>query len=438
MSQEHVCKWKLVPNVGLVCETCKYHHPISPQWIANHPDSESWPSRVSDWRPIELSPIVASDKNCTLVGYREAIWQRHTGRGPGDYLKAAIKSQLGEEPIETCKCASRIRIMNQFGLSRCRAEIGMIVGWLEEEAKQRRWLDRLKVWANSVKRFATCGASDSVRNFINEALDECAATYPKMQAFYHVACMNGEAWKPIVLEQMALFNEVGVTPVACVLGTEADAEWVREQGAVVQSVHPSMAQFETPTLQAMWEWCRENPDGYAMYVHSKGASQPGDDRRRVWRQLMGYYVIGDWPSTIDKLKNADVAGVSWLDRHWHFSGNFFMARADWINKLPSPLDHRYKLRPPGDNGTWDRLGCELWIGSNHSVRVASLCGRNKWVAGGRLLWKLLADKIADRQNTKRPVVHASHPTPSQSMLTRPAVIRALQKKNSVLRKRLVG
>ncbi len=369
-------------------------------------------------------------------GYRESVWQRFIGKGPGDYLHDAIERKTGEKPITSCQCGSRIRLMNMWGLSECRRRVGEIAGWMAEEGKSRGWAMRLKTML--AEGLAAAGGPDYIARFVDSALDECAATYPKFQAFYHIACMNPPHWQAVVEEQAALFESVGIVPTACVIGTDADVEWIKSKGIVVHSRYDSFSQFETPTLQLMWEWCQKNADGFCMYVHTKGASQPFDDRRKAWRQLMGYYVVGDWMDTIGKLKDADIAGVSWLDRHWHFSGNFFMARADWINQLPSPLDHRYKMRPKGDNGAWDRLGCELWVGAKHDgLRVAHLCAHNRWIASGRLLYRLLDDKIRERENATLPTV-APQPVSVATRLSNPAVVRALMRPNSAIRKRMVG
>lgn len=60
-------------------------------------------------------------------------------RGPGDYLHDAILRWVGESPSEDCQCRSRIAQMNAWGPQGCREHLDEIVGWLEEEAKNRGW-----------------------------------------------------------------------------------------------------------------------------------------------------------------------------------------------------------------------------------------------------------------------------------------------------------
>ena len=144
---------------------------------------------------------------------------------------------------------------------------------------------------------------------------------------------------------------------------------------------------------------------------------------------------------ISKLQDADACGVGWLDANWHFAGNFWMARADWINKLPSPIDYRYKMMPEGyppGLTIWGRMGAELWVGSNHDIRAVSLACHNKWIWGGRLVYRYLADKIKECAGRNLGAAPAPEPSPMATALSRPAVVRALMRPNSLMRRRLVG
>jgi hypothetical protein len=280
-----------------------------------------------------------------------------------------------------------------------------------------------------------------IRRFVESALDECAATYPLFRAFYHIACMHSPYWQPVVEEQAALFASVGITPVACVIGSPADVKWVESKGIVVQSRHDGFANFETPTLQALWEWCRENPTGIALYAHTKGVSRPHDRMRVAWRQLMDLYVIHDWRENVDKLKDLDAVGVDWLERglYSHFAGTFMMARADWIARLPSPWVHRRDERRPGDPG-WDRLHAELWANCRPGIRTESLgCPKNKWIWGGKACYQLLAEKrrmIAVACGTSNGRM-ANDPTPFLLAMHPDAVERALRRHpNAAIRRRL--
>jgi len=360
------------------------------------------------------------------LGYHVAYWRQHAApnSGPGDCLHRAILRWVGQSPEKSCGCENRIAQMNEWEVDGCRANLDRIVFWLLEQARRRGWLLRLAA--------SMPGAKIIIRKMVSDAIDESERLYleskpPVFRAFYHIACLGN--WREVFREQADLFASVGILPTAYVLGSEADAAHVATRMHVAGR-HDSMAQFETPTLQMLWEWCRNNPAGVALYAHTKGVSKPRDPRRVAWRQLMGEYVIRDWRENVRLLDSVDAVGVSWLPRGVHFSGNFFMARADWINRLPSPNDHRNKERPANDNGAWDRLGCELWLGSRPGIRVHSYCG-SSWLASGRKVFVLLAQKRGERvaPNAGRPL-HAqpnrSGPVPLIQAVGYDAVLRRIR------------
>ena len=158
--------------------------------------------------------------------------------------------------------------------------------------------------------------------------------------------------------------------------------------------HPDIKMFEVPTQQAMWEWCKGNPDAAIIYCHTKGVSKPRNWHRTVWRMIMELCVVERWRENVELLNEHDAVGFNWyLNPDWKFCtlprfvGTFFMARADWINKLPSPLEFSCLDLPPGARPAnrrqarrfrkaWRRNSSEHWISSAPGIRVVGLgkCG----------------------------------------------------------------
>lgn len=99
-----------------------------------------------------------------------------------------------------------------------------------------------------------------------------------------------------------------------------------------------------------------------LYAHSKGAAN-ASDLNIAWRRSMLEHVVARWPEHLDKLSNNDIIGTRWLRSHpsgvGFFAGNFWMARADFIRRLP-PLQY--------DN----RYQAETWIGQQPSTHL-DLC-----------------------------------------------------------------
>ena len=169
---------------------------------------------------------------------------------------------------------------------------------------------------------------------------------PEIAAFYHIAAMGN--WKDVLLEQKSATDAAGLRPICHVNGSPSDSEWVSAIGLDVASVSPNLKEYETPALELVYRWCCDNPSGAVIYFHTKGVSSPGDRSKAAWRRLMMSAVISPWEQNIRRLEIADLVGVNWIDSpdHPHFSGNFWMARADWVSTcLSNPRDHRDRGGP---------------------------------------------------------------------------------------------
>lgn len=208
-----------------------------------------------------------------------------------------------------------------------------------------------------------------------------------LSVWYHVACMGD--WRTVFDEQCQLLEHCGLRATACVLGS---AEEAAEVGTRVSVAHrsPDLHQYETPTLSRLWQWCGENEAGAAMYLHTKGVSAPGDLGKKAWRELMQICVVAAWQENLDRLAVADMVGVDWQDnpRYPHFAGNFWMARADWIARLPSPEDYRRRGGPMIAGHGWDRMSSEMWLGSRPYHHIESLACRNTNLWSGEAVFSL--------------------------------------------------
>jgi hypothetical protein len=85
-------------------------------------------------------------------------------RGPGDCLHDAIFYWTGEIPNDDCPCLDYIRRMNRWGPRKCRQRIRVIVGWLRNEAKKRKWVLRFGV--------AVPGVRFAIRRLVKNAIKE--------------------------------------------------------------------------------------------------------------------------------------------------------------------------------------------------------------------------------------------------------------------------
>lgn len=113
---------------------------------------------------------------------------------------------------------------------------------------------------------------------------------------------------------------------------------------------------ETSTLKRLMRFAKDNPDYKILYLHSKGTDKNSSEIDD-WRNLLNYFAIEKWKESVQLLEDYDAVGCNysedtWLGHYPHFSGNFWWANAEYINRL----DNKFLE----SESRWDR---EFWIGS---------------------------------------------------------------------------
>lgn len=221
---------------------------------------------------------------------------------------------------------------------------------------------------------------ESVRQYeslIHEVAGVSPVT-PPVRVVYHSAGGWGPWWRDVVREQFALLARVGLREI---LGTHNgwEPEWVQDEAArhslryTLCEYNADLAVAECPAMRLIERLCR-NSDVPILYLHSKGVSHD-PEREPVfhdWRRLMERELVERWREHLPRLADRDLVGVNWWPNYPHFSGNFWLTRADWVRKLPR-FDSVYR----------DRYTCERWIGMMRNPRVESLVctDRKLWVKG---------------------------------------------------------
>lgn len=186
---------------------------------------------------------------------------------------------------------------------------------------------------------------------------------------YHVATMGN--WPEVVAEQFLLLRTSGLAAALAAagdvvrlthVGDHLDAvlaEAARQDVPVtVVRSDPNVMHYETFAMLEIERLAKiEKTDRPVLYFHTKGVSNPGDPVKTPWRRVMGHYVLTRWRENLYHLKTRDAVGANWWNHsERHFSGNFWIATADWLRRLPDfATYHNHKRR--------ERYSCELWIGS---------------------------------------------------------------------------
>lgn len=217
--------------------------------------------------------------------------------------------------------------------------------------------------------------------------------YGSLQPFYHIAAMGD--WKNIVTEQISIIRELKIhEPICGLLGTKADLEWAKKQNLNIKYHDTNLQQYETPTLKLLYDWSHSHCRDAVLYFHTKGASKPiGHNIPTYWRYLMTDYLIKDYEHNLKMLNLVDIIGVDYVhNAHSHFSGNFWMARCDWINQLIGPWQHRRQRGFSFGGHPWERLHAEFWVCSKKNYIAESLCCTNQVLYRGHQVFDIYKTK----------------------------------------------
>lgn len=123
--------------------------------------------------------------------------------------------------------------------------------------------------------------------------------------------------------------------------------------------------YEQVTQNALYEFSKNN-DGYVLYAHNKGASDPSEINIS-WRKSMTYHNIVQWQNAISYLPTKDAVGCHWLAHEQYsvistpyFAGTFWWTHLSIIRQLGYP-----------DNNS--RYDAEVWIGKHPNINIHDLC-----------------------------------------------------------------
>lgn len=171
------------------------------------------------------------------------------------------------------------------------------------------------------------------------------------QATYHI-CINGNLNNfESHFEKIAKYSNINIVHVA-----------------------DNFKQWEYPSLNYLKTFIDNSVDcQYVGYIHMKGSSDSSFQNSRDWRRLMEFFIIDKYQKCLYYLENDyNIAGINWYNGgiSWHFSGNFWWARADYIkslNPLPDPTRIIKGTRSPITHNFYTpqnfRYDHEAWIGT---------------------------------------------------------------------------
>lgn len=177
----------------------------------------------------------------------------------------------------------------------------------------------------------------------------------KIAVFYHIAKMNH--WNDINIRIMHALIESRLKDAADIF---------------IYNACSDIQLFEFPTLEILREFAHNNPDYDILYLHTKGVSHdPTKQCIKDWLDCMLYWLVENWQECTQKLNEYDTVGINYmLSPMPHYQGNFWWARAKYINTLGA-IRSIQDLKPKGQQFD-ERHKCEMWLLSNPSVKAFQL------------------------------------------------------------------
>ncbi len=213
---------------------------------------------------------------------------------------------------------------------------------------------------------------------------------------YHCCAINH--YQEVVREHFLLLRQTGLAEALRSAGDQVrishvgpHPHWVLEEAerqdvpARIIRHDLNIQHYETFAMLEIERLAKEeNTHRPVMYFHTKGVSNPNDPVKVHWRNTMNWHVVEHWRDRVKDLVSYDAAGFNfWFHGANHFSGTFWMARADWLRRLPSfvGFHHAHGL---------SRYSCELYIGSAPGITALSLGCNDQvtWAPGFDWGWLL--------------------------------------------------
>ncbi len=136
---------------------------------------------------------------------------------------------------------------------------------------------------------------------------------------------------------------------------------------------------EIETLGLLWDHCRNNLDDKVVYIHNKGSFHPSE-KNDLMRRFMTRGALSEDCSNMPTTCNISSSRMSPFP-HAHVSGNMWVARCDYVQKLINPLNFKEAMRTKVNSKVSccdgsGRNAAEHWVHSRPSVRPCDLSTSN--------------------------------------------------------------
>jgi len=171
--------------------------------------------------------------------------------------------------------------------------------------------------------------------------------------FYHIFC-NEETMR-VLRDQVTKITYSGLYDAVdqiycCIVGEEAHIQNVKTfveslpKKFIIHATGPNDTTYERFTLTKIAPLVKDND--VFLYIHTKGVTRTKNKNNDLtysetylWRNYMEHFLIKNYKSCLEKLKEYDVVGVRYSTRLIgpHFSGNFWWSTGKYWTKLTSSV-----------------------------------------------------------------------------------------------------
>ena len=139
------------------------------------------------------------------------------------------------------------------------------------------------------------------------------------------------------------------------------------QNIRILNVSNDVQSYEIPTLDYLYNFCKEHPDYNISYLHTKNVGKELNQCIEDQIEYMLHFNVANWEKCVNKLTEYQTCGVDLLDTPTlHYSGNFWWAKAAHVNSLPSPTYFNDLERYPNPLNSL-RHNQEFWICSDKNT-----------------------------------------------------------------------
>jgi hypothetical protein len=182
--------------------------------------------------------------------------------------------------------------------------------------------------------------------------------------FIHTANVDGALQR--LLQFASLLEKTHLLHIA----NKIFISYVGAETSVFHTIHPSftivhasrhLEAYELPTQNLIWNYAKDHSNSQILYLHTKGVGKEKNECIEDWINYMLYFCVERWEEATHMLKDHDTTGVDLLQEPtMHYSGNFWWAKASYIQSLPQPYEFANLEKYPNPLNSL-RHNQEFWI-----------------------------------------------------------------------------